>query len=530
MSLLDYFRGRKAERRNGDHHRSQAPAVTSGSQPGINQILGAGTATYFDALRATADRTKLVRFSGSNLLASGSERMQLSAIGRALYDNGGWVGYAIEQTAIYCTPVWIQPNTLSNDWNNAAEAYFRDWSRRCDFFRRDNLDFGGLQSLACQAIDVDGDMGCAAVEVDGEVVLKMVDGFNIGTPEGPRKDVIDGIKVDSQLRALGYYVARPNPDLASILWPYYGGPGYDFYDINQMTLLKDTRLTEPYRGLSPLRRGANHVRDGNDILGYAKLAWKDYASIRGVVEGGYLDEEHGFDLTGDETNPPPDATAGEKTLGRWDMLGGDVPVLPPGKVFKRVSENPPSSEVAPFLDSLASLFSAGLLIPPAFFLDSKLTGPNVRGVNGKAQRRFTQRRQRMAALARWVWVRVIGHAITTGRLPAQDGWDRKFSYQFPPDVSIDAGDDSQADREDVAVGSKSRQEVVGKRGQDWQRVTDQVMAEDDYIIERCKEQSKRTGVPLEVLLQRHGLMAKPPPPPSSDNSKPPPPPAKKSQE
>ncbi len=30
-------------------------------------------------------------------------------------------------------------------------------------------------------------------------------------------------------------------------------------------------------------------------------------------------------------------------------------------------------------------------LPPAFFLDEKLTGPNQRAVNGKAQRKFDRR-------------------------------------------------------------------------------------------------------------------------------------------
>ena len=164
------------------------------------------------------------------------------------------------------------------------------------------------------------------------------------------------------------------------------------------------------------------------------------------------------------------------------------------------------------MDSLNSLFCAGLLIPPAFFLDSKLTGPNVRGVNGKAQRRFNARRWLLAKWVKWIWPRVIGHAIAGGRLPSQIGWEI-ITCQFPPDISIDAGDDAQADRDDVASGAKSRQEVTGKRGRDWQRNTDQVFAEDSYIIERCKTQSKETGVPLEVLLQRHGIMSKPTAPP-----------------
>lgn len=508
MNLLDRFLGRRPVRTNS-HHPVISGSLTNGD-PSIAPGVSLGT-SYYEALRISPDRAPLPT-SGSTFTQC-ADRIRLSEIARAIFDNNGWVGYAIEQTAIYCSPVWPQANSPSNDWNLAAEAYFRSWAEQADYYGRDAFDYAAQQAYISQAIDIDGDIGCVAVEEPTGIKLRLIPGPLIVSPADKISDehFIDGVRLDSAARVIGYDVLQVSPNDPIRLW-VLANRKTEFQPINRMTLLRDVRVTETYRGVSPLRRGANHVRDGNEILRFAKLAWKDYTSLRGVVEGGYLDEDHGFDLT-DTDNPNPNplpSTAAATGLGRMDMLGGDWPVLPPGKTLKRFEGQPPSGDVEPFLDSLASLFSAGLLIPPAFFLDSKLTGPNVRGVNGKAQRRFNQRRLLLARFVRWTWIRVMGNAIATKQLPSQAGWDL-ITFQFPPDISIDAGDDAANDREDIASGSKSRQEVTGKRGRDWQRVADQIFAEDEYIITKCKEQSTSTGIPLEILLQRHGIMTRPQP-------------------
>jgi len=100
---------------------------------------------------------------------------------------------------------------------------------------------------------------------------------------------------------------------------------------------------------------------------------------------------------------------------------------------------------------LAGCFVAGLGLPPAFFLDEKLTGPNQRAVNGKAQRKFDRRKQVAARLGRSAWVRVIGDAIAAGTLPGTDGWAR-CDFIGPSKITIDAGREMAKEREDVARG------------------------------------------------------------------------------
>jgi len=441
-------------------------------------------------------------------LTAGWERVRLSALARALYDNGGFVGYAVNQIAFYSVPVVPQAASANDAWNREAEAYFGEWARRADFYARPGMDFWGLQVEACQAIDLDGDMGALIAVEAGFPQVQLIDGHRIGSANAGFEDnVVDGVRLDTKGRVVGYSIAGPDGKPTEV------SPA-------MMMLIRDPCVVSPIRGLAPMRRGMNDIRDARDILGFEKLAVKHNSSMIGVLEGGYLDEEHGFKLSEGEAmteddqlplepkdeggEPPEELPPG---VPRADLLGGDIPALPEGKTFKRVESGRPNAQFGEFLDSLVAQFAAGLDIPPAFFLDAKLTGPNARSVNGKAQRKFDQRQTTLCRFTEWVWARLIAWAIEAGELPSVDGWWR-VTFQRPARLTIDAGREAQQEREDQSAGLMTRQELYGNRARDWQRETDQCFVEVAYIIERAKELAATSGLPVEMVLARFGFGAK----------------------
>jgi capsid protein len=482
-----------------------------GQAQGLSTI-GQGSNAYFEALRSNGDRTPVsINAFGDSYKygATGPERKLLSALSRAMYENGGYVGYAVNQIAAYCAPIRPQADTASLEWNNAAEAWWANWCKRCDFLGRNEITFDGLQTMISQAIDLDGDMGVTITDEGGIPQIQLIEGWRIDSPRQLTKEenVHDGIKLDSKGRVQGYYVEAGNKS--------------DFIDANRFFLARDPSVVSPYRGLSSLRRGMNDMRDARDILGFEKLAVKHNAGMIGVLEGGYLDESAGFDLSGSgetgdadapEGNPLSDASPGEKQLSRNDILGGDIPVLPEGKTFKRVESNRPNAQFDSFLSSLVAQFAAGLDIPPAFFLDSKLTGPNQRAVLSKAQKKFDKRQEVFCLMVEWVWVRVIGWAIERRELPAIEGWS-SVSFQKPAKNTIDAGREAMQDREDTASGLLTRQDHYGARGKDWQRETDQAFDEHAYIITKAQELASKSSIPVETILSRFGYDAAPAPAP-----------------
>lgn len=481
-------------------HRAPAPPARRSSSGGSQMQAGGGG--YYEALRTSSDRTPMVPasvYAGIRAVSWGGERVRISALSRALYDNGGFVGLAVNQIAFYSVPIIPQADSAKPDWNNKAELWFSDWARRADFYGRACIDFWSMQTLICQALDLDGDIGTLATFESGFPQIQLVEGWKIGAiapPDDP--GLIDGVRMDRKGRVVGYEIdsdGKPIPVPAA-----------------NMMLVRDPCITSPLRGMSPLRRGMNDMRDLRDILGFEKLGVKHNSSLLGVIEGGFLDEEHGFNL-GDSDEKPVEVgessvgdphTEGEKSLSRADMLGGDIPAVPDGKKFKRVESNRPNAGFTDFLDSLASQFVAGLDIPPAFFLDTKRTGPNQRAVNGKAQRKFDQRQDVMVQFVEWVWVRVIGWAIQMGELDAPDGWWR-IKAQRPARITIDAGRESREEREDVGRALMTRQEHYGNRSKDWLRETTQSFTEDETIIAEAKKLAAKTGVPLELILSRYGF-------------------------
>lgn len=463
----------------------------------VPQLAASGE--YFEALRSSPDRIPMTPASlspaGVAVMAYGA-RARLSAVTRALYDNGGYVGYAVNQIAFYSTPLYPQAASKDLGWNTEAEAYFADWSQRCDFLGRPEMDFYGLQQVASQGLDLDGDAGAVMTAEAGFPQIQLIEGWQIGARQSiADKSLFDGVRLDAKGRVIGYEID--------------GGTKAIPVPAGMMMLIREPSIGSPYRGLSPMRRGMNDIRDARDIQHFEKVAVKQLASMVGAIEGGYLDEDHGFSL-GDETPPevpvspqPDGAESPAKGLSRADMMGGDIPVIPEGKKWVDVTPNRPNGTFGEFQDTLVSWYVAGLDIPPAFFLDAKLTGPNQRAVNAKAQRKFDHRKLAIARFVQWVWVRVIGWGISRGDLRSVDGWQR-ITLQGPASFTIDAGREAQQDREDHSRGLKTRRDSFGGRGLDWVRETDQIEAEWEYCIKKAKRLSEMSGLPLSTTLTFFG--------------------------
>jgi hypothetical protein len=453
-------------------------------------LVNSGTGSYFEALRTTHDRTPIPVLSPETrgwVESLGRER--LSGIARYLYDNTGVVSYAIDTLANYSVPLIPQAATDSDDWNTAAEAYFADWSVNAEFTGR--FDFDEVQRQIVKAIGTDGDLGILLTAENGLPQVQLVEGWrirNLRLVDGNR----DGCQTDAKGRVLGYWIDE-------------GDKGSRFISANELFLAADFDRTASYRGFTPLRRGMNDVRDVSDLKAFEKLAQKVRASVPAVLEGDAPIEE---DVWGDDTGNAANAGTSpqDKKLSLAELLGGDIPNLPNGKKLTVLSGDRNPQPVTEFLAALVGHFVYGLGIPPAFFLDEKLTGPNVRSVNGKAQRVFNRYKRIMRRFILWTWRRVIGDAIARGLLPAHPQWDR-LNYQSPAEISIDTGDAESADREALGKGYKTRQEVYGKRGLDWVAPTMQVFREQRFIFAEAAKLAEESGVPLHVILAAHGFEA-----------------------
>lgn len=456
--------------------------------------------SYFEALRQSDDRTPIMPSAlvfGSRPNVTGVERATLSALARAVYDNGGLPAMAVDQIAFHSSPIKPMADTGDEEMNATYEAYWEEWTQRCDFHGRIEMDFDALQKVICQSLDLDGDLGVTLVSESGWPQVQLVPGWRIqSSSETGNTRAMDGVVLDKMGRVTGYMVAAGEEDPK-------------FLSVGEMMLVREPNPTSWYRGLSPMRRGLNDIRDAKDIMAFEKLAVKKNAALDGVIEGGPLDEDHGFSPSDpyedeDEEPAPPADDPLEKTgISRAELLGGDIPSIPEGQKYTPIPANRPNAQFDSFIELLSGAFIAGLDVPPAFFLDRRLTGPAVRSVIGKAQRKFNDRADVMKRLVRWIWVRVIGWGVANNEIPSHPNW-WGVTFNQPARATIDAGRESAQEREDNAHGLMSRQEHYGNRGLPWKPEVDQLFNEESYIIEKAELLSKKTGIPVSMILTRFG--------------------------
>lgn len=463
-----------------------------------------GTQNYFEALSETTDRTRIPLYSTAlRAVLQGFNREKLAYLGRYLYDNDGNVSYAIDSIANYSVPIIPMASTKDAEANKGYEAYFDEWCKRSDFTGR--FHFGMIQRLICKAFDREGDILPEMTAEHGFPQLRVYETWSVtsrGVPSSMKQ--CDGVGIDENGVVTGYWVIKQNDGLTTI--PRAGDA--KFISANTAVLLYDADGVASYRGLTPIRRGLNDVRDSKDIKGFSKLATKIGAALAAVIEGEDVLEENdwGNDTGNGDTDtgnaPPEDATQQEKKITMAELLGGDIPVLGKGKLHQ-LDNKQPGERVLEMLEHLGGCFINGLGVPSAFFLNKKATGPGQRGINGQAQRKFNERQEIMARFVEWVWVRVIAWGITYDGLPAVPGWN-KCEWQGPPKVSIDDGADANAWREDVGCGLMTRQNHYANRQLNWQRETDQGFIEDDYILTKANALAKKQNVPVELILNRWG--------------------------
>ena len=118
-------------------------------------------------------------------------RSELVRRSRYLHRNSGFVREIVSNMAIYSTGDGIRPQAQSPDpaWNKAAEDFFRRWSSRCEASGR--FSFEECQSLACRAMDVDGEFFILKTRSSsGLPIIQLIETHRITDTSG---DTVDGV-------------------------------------------------------------------------------------------------------------------------------------------------------------------------------------------------------------------------------------------------------------------------------------------------------------------------------------------------
>ena len=282
---------------------------------------------------------------------------------------------------------------------------------------------------------------------------------------------------------------------------------------NVLVHLFDLERFTNYRGISPIRRGANDMRDGNDIKGFQKVLSKLSTALTLAIQGAPLEEDPwgkppepaGEESTTEEA--PAESNEKQRAFTVADLVAGDIPTIPEGHELKQVNTPSAPANNIEVTSYLAGLFRGGP--GPAAGLLPRRKADRSQPTGGQRQGAAEVRPAQAGCRA----VGSVGLATGDRRRdriwrPCRsiDGWQR-CDFIGPSKITIDAGREMAQEREDVARGLMTRRDHYGNRGRSWRRETDQVFEEIDYILDRAKEIADEHGIPVETVMASFGLNA-----------------------
>jgi lambda family phage portal protein len=393
--------------------------------------------------------------------------------------NSGMVRQIVGDLVLYTVGDGFRAQAHSSDaeWNATAEAYFADWSRKCDITGR--FSFNDVLRIAERRWVLDGDFFLAKVRNgSGATKLQGIEAHRVGDPEtGVPERMHDGILFGAFGEVAAYNIYRS--DGSSRLIP-----------ANAMMQVYDPEFISGARGLPLLQHSLNDIQDEMEILALEKSAVKDAAEITRVLKknGG----EFGPDLASELASNPQAGDA----LGVG--LGGKFIALEPGEDLVSFQSNRPSPTFNGFLEAIQRDIARGIL-PYEFTNDpSKIGGAVVRLVVAKMDRVASRHQQILIdQICNPTWGYVIGDAIARGELPDIDGW-QKASWTTPKRVTVDAGREAANDRADIEMGLMSMSELYSQRGMDFREEMEKRAADMAFI----RDLAARNGIPFELLFKQ----------------------------
>jgi len=384
----------------------------------------------------------------------------------------------------------MQATTQDDEWNEAAEQYFKKWSKRADVTER--FDWAYIQKLVSYAIDTDGEIFVVKTRSrrTREPRLQLIETHRVcnkdmrSAPESEQNEKwIDGIRVDHQTgKPIALGVKDEAGYVKTVRW-------------NSVIQVAEMESASAYRAIPTLSHSINHFLDESEILAQEKANVKAAGDVINVLKrkSGALEEGTDYDPFGandldenGEMSSDPKALAnitGQKTLAIYD-----------DEEYQSIESNRPNNTFNGFIDLLREDSLLGGT-PGALAIGGKsLSGATNRLMVAKAERKFKSRTRTIANFAEAVWFFVIGDAIDRGELAAVKGWSN-ISVTPPRSLTVDSGRESEANRRDVDAGIKLVSDSYEEQGGDFM----DAMRKKARLIKQVRELAEGEGIDPKTL-------------------------------
>lgn len=401
---------------------------------------------------------------------SSYDRTRLMALSRKCFYNNAIVRGAVRDKALYSvgSGIGIRPQAMTGDqaWDDAAEAWWENWSRSPEISGRH--DMRGLQMLVSEAIDRDGEIfAILTARQDGVPSVQIVEAHRVESPDTAANNggVVDGVKLDKFQRPLSYFI----------------GEGDEYprrhreIKAEAMIHVYEPERADQVRGYPAVGVALNSILDRDELLRFEMMAAKAGSSIGLVIKNntGTIGAEGFFgDLSKDSNG----------NLTRESMFGGGlVPRLKTTEDLQSFQMNRPNEKLDKHLEQYIRAAAIGLGLPYEFVWDtSAVGGVAQRFIIQKAARCFAGRQDVLInAFLNKLWIYAIANAMRRRELPMNPNW-RNVGWQTPRSITVDVGREAQARRDDVKAGLMTLSDFFGEQGIDWKEAVAEIAAERQF--------------------------------------------------
>jgi lambda family phage portal protein len=359
------------------------------------------------------------------------------------------------------TGITPQAKTSDPDWNDQAEAYWKEWSKIAD--HRGRVCLRELQRLAVQSRLLLGDCGFVLL-ANGQI--QPIEAMRIANP-GDRQspaDVMNGVKLTRSGRPVAYYVHARDKSGAIT------GKDYEIVSREDFVFVSRPMRMDQIRGVPELAPILNAVTDfgrlQEEVLNKAILdalhAWAIYtedgaSKIGNLGPRGYSEDE----------------TATSPRIENFE--GGQTYYLRNGEKVESLASNTPNPQYVQYSEMLLRIIASALCIPYEFLvLDFKQGSFSAsRAALMTTYRTFHMWQEWITdALMQRLWNWRIAKAIKNGDLPAAPAdssgysqWHR-VAWSFPRYDWIDPKAEAAANERNLIMGTETISSLCHAKGRD----------------------------------------------------------------
>lgn len=432
------------------------------------------------------------------------------------------IQFAVGPTGLNCTP-----NSKDEVWNDIRSDFWQKWARQPEISSRNSL-----ASLAIQwagALFDDGEYFVLLLQEAGRPYIQTIESHRCKTPphlkEQEGKTIIDGIEIDAFVRPVAYWFLDDSS--ATGLLGANTGP-QKFKRVPAAMVRHGFKQRRPgmMRGIPEGFSGHNTLHHYEDLHRLEMRAAKKIASNAIVVTNatGEADpsmlrrERMGIA----STNTNGTTTTKERALYFEQKLGGETVYVRNGEKVENFKCDRPSIVTQQYWDLLVSeiccAYNTPKLLVMPFSLQGTVTRADLDVCTNAFRFNFEVIAQTLRDIYEWQaeWAvkydvefrKALGAASVSNPAPPD--------YQCvvvrpprPPDV--DVGYNANALKIELALGTKTYQDVFAERQQNWQQAFRDAAESAFYLKKLAKEFSKDgiTVSPDEIAQKIESAVAAP---------------------